>query len=438
VNIENDIFDPEEVIKEAEELAARSSRGDRSALDSYFARLGNCPQIAPKRQIELATEYHGEIQACQDILDKIPGKVRFLTRVLEQILQGERLPCFFQMDKEARRFEFFKELEAKASLKNPCLRDWSIRPNLLLNWSRELVQMHQEMPQRPWISRITQMNQQHLSDLHQWLDAMLHLEQSTLLPINQLAYYANELRPRAQKAETLFDTLVECNLKLVVAIARRYQNRGLALDDLIQEGNLGLIKGLEKFQPAKGFNVSTYVVWWIRQSVTRALATQGTIIRYPPGTYNLLRKISKLQDEAMQAGLPDPTYGALAQQLGTSLENIEAALAIYQITSLNQSVGDSEETTLEQAIVGEEGLTLDESEALREAIENLLSTLKPQERSVLRLRFGLTAGCNETVNEIAATLKVSRERIRQIEAKALAKLRASRAVQTQKSRFFPS
>ncbi len=435
---ENDTFDPEEVIKEAEQLAVRPPRGNQSALDGYFAMLGNCTRIAPKRQIELATEYQAEIQACQDILDKIPGKVRFVTRILDQILQGERLASFIQIDKEVTRLEFFKGLEAKASLKNPRLNDWSIRPNLLLNWCRELIQMHQEMPQRPWISRITQLNQQHLSDLQQWLDAMLHLEQTTLLPINQFAYYVHELKPRAQKAETLFNTLVECNLKLVVAIARKYQNRGLALDDLIQEGNLGLIRGLEKFQPAKGFNVSTYVVWWIRQSVTRALGTQGTIIRYPPGMYELLRQISKLQDEAMQAGLPEPSHEALAQELGTSLENIEAALAINQVASLNQSVGDSEETTLEQMIAGEEGISLVESEALREAIENLLSTLKPQERRVLRLRFGLTAGFHETVDEMAATLKVTRERIRQIEAKALAKLRASNAVQTQKSRFLPS
>jgi len=106
VRIENDTFDPQKVIKEAEELAVSPPRGNQSALDGYFAMLGNCPQIAPKRQIELATEYQAEIHACQEILDKIPGKVRFVTRVLDQILQGERLASFIQIDKASLVWSF--------------------------------------------------------------------------------------------------------------------------------------------------------------------------------------------------------------------------------------------------------------------------------------------------------------------------------------------
>lgn len=438
MNIEEDIFDAEAVVKEAEEMVENPTR--ETALDAYFSILGNCPKITQKQQIQMAADYHAAVKSCETVLDKIPGKMFFLSQALQQILDGERLENFIVSDaKEVKKYEFFKSLQENSALNYPNLAEWRIRPTLLLRWSREIIQMHQKIPQRPWVSKITPntkmpANKQAMDDLQRWYNSKDELEKITLLPIDQLSFYVSELKKHAARAEEIFTTLIEANLKLVVALAKRYQKRGLDMDDLIQEGNMGLMKGIERFQAAKGFNVSTYVVWWIRQSLTKALMTQGHIIRYPPAVHDLMRKVRREMEEAQKAGKPEPTTARLAAKLETSEQNIEIVLSMFQVVSLNQPAGDGEET-LENIIPGEEGVTFQEGEELREAIETLLQTLKPNERRVLKLRFGLPGSVADAINEIGADFKIIRSGARQIEAKALAKLRKSARIQIQKTRF---
>jgi RNA polymerase primary sigma factor len=162
---------------------------------------------------------------------------------------------------------------------------------------------------------------------------------------------------------------------------------------------------------------------------------QGNLVRLPPAAHELLRNIQKLREAAAQEGKPEPATEALAAALKTSPQNIEAALSMSRIGSLHEPTGEREENTLEQALVGDEGVTLDEGEALREAMAQLLKSLDPRERRVLRLHYGLSKGCATTIEEIAARLKLSRERVRQIEAKAIAKLRADATVQSERIRF---
>ena len=432
MDIEVDIFDDEKVIKEAEALT--ESVSNETALDAYFSILGNCPKITQKEQIQLAANYHQEVKFCQELLNKIPGKVCFLVEVLAQISDGERIENFVISDKEIRKQEFFEQLNKASALKNPDLSYWRIRPTLLLNWSRDLIDRYHKLPQRPWIYKTTPQNQFALDDLERWSEAVQKLEDLALMPINQLAFYIAELKDHAAKAEAIFSSLIEANLKLVVAMAKRFQKRGLDLDDLIQEGNIGLMKGIERYQANKGFNVSTYVVWWIRQSITKALMNQGYIIRYPPAVHELLRKINRMREEYQKAAKPEPTVSQMAKALETSPENINAALTMFQVVSLNQPVGDGEET-LENVIQGEEGITFREGEELREAIEMLLKGLKPNEQRILKMRYGLSNGLMPAINEVGADLKITRDHARQIEAKALAKLRKSHTVQAQKSRF---
>ena len=432
MEIEIDILDTEQVLKEADSLVEATT--NETALDAYFGILGNCPKIEQKLQIRMAAEYHAEVLKCQNLLNKIPGKVGYLLEVLTEVSNGERLENFVISDKEIRKHEFFESLSRLAALKNPDLSHWHIRPSLILKWSRGLIEKTHQMPQRPWIYKICPTNKQASEHLVNWEQKSRELEAWTLLPINQLTYYVDELKQHAAKAETIFSTLVEANLKLVVAMAKRFQNRGLDLEDLIQEGNLGLMKGIERYQANKGFNVSTYVVWWIRQSISKALMTQGYIIRYPPSVHDLLRKVNKLLEEARSTGKPDPSSHEMAILLETTPENIEAAISMFQIVSINQTVGDGDET-LENIIPGEEGLSFREGEELREAIDALMQNLKPNEQRVLKLRFGLPNGIVAAINEIGAELRITRDRVRQIESKALAKLRKSTKVQSEKARF---
>lgn len=292
-----------------------------------------------------------------------------------------------------------------------------------------------ELPQRPWISRIIPTQRQSAADLERWAGAVKQLETISGLRINELAHHVGQLRPHAEKGDSLFATLVECNLKLVIHIAKKFQNRGLTLEDLVQEGNLGLMKGIERFDPEKGFNLSTYAVCWIKESIMRALMTQGHLIRFPPALYEMLRAIQKHRDAASANGSSELGAEELAKRLKTSRENIEAALSLHQICSLQQPINGSPEETIEQALIGDDGITLDESETLRQAIGQLLDSLAPNEKQVLRLRFGLAKGFARTVEDVAASLKLTRECVRQIESRAIAKMRADPAIQNEKIRF---
>jgi RNA polymerase primary sigma factor len=165
---------------------------------------------------------------------------------------------------------------------------------------------------------------------------------------------------------------------------------------------------------------------------------QGNLVRFPPAVHELMRNIQKLREAAVKAGKPEPATEDLAETLNTSPANIEAALSMRQICSLDQRAGEREENTLEQALVGDEGITLDESDAVREAMAHLLKSLEPKERRVLWLHYGLSKGYATTIEEIATRLKLTRERVRQIEAKAIAKLRSDTKVQSEKARFLES
>jgi RNA polymerase primary sigma factor len=161
---------------------------------------------------------------------------------------------------------------------------------------------------------------------------------------------------------------------------------------------------------------------------------QGYVIRYPPAVHELFRKINRLREEYQKAGRPEPSPRIMAERLETTLESVNAALTMFQVVSINQPVGDGEET-LENVIPGDEGISIQEGEELREAIETLLLSLKPNERRILKLRYGLAGGIVSALNEVGADLKITRDHARQIEAKALAKLRKSLKVQAQKTRF---
>ena len=256
---------------------------------------------------------------------------------------------------------------------------------------------------------------------------LIDLQRRVGIPIKELKDIAKQMSTGEAKARRAKREMTEANLRLVISIAKKYTNRGLQFLDLIQEGNIGLMKAVDKFEYRRGYKFSTYATWWIRQAITRSIADQARTIRIPVHMIETINKMNRISRQILQETGQEPDPALLAQKMEMPEEKIRKILKISkEPISMETPIGDDDDSHLGDFI--EDTSTMAPVDAavytsLRDATKEVLDTLTPREAKVLRMRFGIEMNTDHTLEEVGKQFDVTRERIRQIEAKALRKLR---------------
>ena len=361
--------------------------------------------------------------------EQISGRMPHNLRTLDALIEENRRDFHLIVRKSTSESAKATVRQSYQRRRMKCLtlvEELSLRSRRVIPLMRQLEQYAQRMETlQVRIAQLEQESPQH-PDLNRFRSEMRHLILTTQESPRSLRSRVDAFRKHFKEYEAVKRQLSSGNLRLVVSIAKKYRNRGLSFLDLIQEGNTGLMRAVDKYEYRRGFKFSTYATWWIRQAITRAIADQARTIRIPVHMIDVLSKLRNIQKKLTQELRREPSVYEIADAIEMSVEEVQRVLDIARHpSSLDRPVGEGEDNAFGEFLedpASDNPVRNASNGVLRDRIDSLLKTLTFREREIIRLRYGLTDGYSYTLEEVGRIFKVTRERVRQIEAKAVAKL----------------